>query len=95
MAVQYLLTGQMPSECPEDECVGYDYGMLLYALTMIQHPAAEKLYNLALSVIDETGVWCEYYRNGIARSTRCRPWESAINIEAVLTYLEQNGAKYE
>ncbi len=93
MAEQYLANGQMPSGCPEGECVGYDYGMLLYALTLIKHPATEELYKLTLSVIDETGVWCEYYRNGIARSTRCRPWESAINIEAVLTYLEQNEAR--
>lgn len=90
MAKHYLKTGQMPSGCPEGECVGYDYGMFLYALTLYGHSAAKEIYDLTLDVVDETGVWCEYYRNGIAWSTRCRPWESAINIEAVLTYLEQN-----
>lgn len=90
MADQYLQTGQMPSGCPQGECVGYDYGMFLYALTLRHHPTAQKLYELTLKVVDETGVWCEYYHDGIARSTRCRPWESAINIEAILTYLEQN-----
>jgi len=90
MANLYLQTGEMPSGCPKGECVGYDYGMFLYALTLRHHPSAKQLYELTLKVIDETGVWCEYYRDGIARSTRCRPWESAINIEAVLTYLEQS-----
>ena len=90
MVARYQKTGQMPSGCPNGECVGYDYGMLLYALTLKKHPESKTFYELALKVVDETGAWCEYYRNGIARSTRCRPWESAINIEAILTYLEQN-----
>lgn len=91
MAARYRQTGEMPSGCPQGECVGYDYGMFLYALTRRRHSLAGRMCRLTLDVLDETGVWCEYYRDGIARSTRCRPWESAINMEAVLTYLEQNG----
>lgn len=88
MVENYHQTGQMPAGCPEGECVGYDYGMFLYALTRKHHPAAREFYELTLKVVDETDAWCEYYHNGIARATRCRPWESGINIEAVLTYLE-------
>ena len=90
MVDQYLQTGEIPSGCPHGECIGYDYGMFLYALTLRNHPTAKQVYDLTLKVVDETGVWCEYYHDGIAYSTRCRPWESAINIESVLTYQEQN-----
>lgn len=90
MVEQYHRTGQMPSGCGGDASVGYDYGMLLYALTACDHPAAGEFYQLTLSVVDEAGAWCEYYNGGVAASTRCRPWESAINMEAVLTYLERH-----
>ncbi len=90
MVEQYRRTGQMPSGCGGDASVGYDYGMLLYALTVYDHPAAGDFCRLTLSVVDEAGAWCEYYNSGVAAATRCRPWESAINMEAVLTYLERH-----
>ena len=90
MVEQYRHSGQMPSGCGGDASVGYDYGMLLYALTVYDHPAAGEFCRLTLSVVDEAGAWCEYYNSGVAAATRCRPWESAINMEAVLTYLERH-----
>ena len=36
-----------------------------------------------LEVLDETGAWVEYYDNKKPFNCRCRPWESAINIDAI------------
>jgi hypothetical protein len=30
----------------------------------------------------------EYYKDGVPSGTLCRPWESAINIEAAIEYAE-------
>ncbi len=73
--------------------VGYDLGMLLYALTELHDPQAEAVYQKTLQMVDPTGAWAEYYINGLPHLTRCRPWESAINLEAVLHYAEQAGEK--
>ena len=47
------------------------------------------VYQKALQMVDPTGAWVEYYLNGAPHGTRCRPWESAINLEAVLHYAGQ------
>ncbi|HVA01056.1 MAG TPA: hypothetical protein VMV34_05295 [Terriglobia bacterium] len=66
--------------------VGYDLGMLLYALTELHDPLAGPVYSRVLQMVDPTGAWAEYYLDGQPRGTRCRPWESAINLEALLHY---------
>jgi len=73
--------------------VGYDIGMLLYALTELHDPLAAPVYRKALQFADPTGAWAEYYIDGVPHLTRCRPWESAINLEAVLHYAEQAGGQ--
>ncbi len=85
---QYHKTSVLPSGCANGECVGYDYGFLLYAATVLKHPSAHEFYQSTLNSADEIGTWAEYYKNGVPYNTRCRPWESAINIEAILKYLE-------
>ena len=70
---------------------GYDPGMLLYALTELHDPLAAPVYTKTLQMLDPTGAWVEYYINGVPHLTRCRPWESAINLEAVLHYAEVQG----
>ncbi len=87
----YLSTGQLPSR-PDDSggiAVGYDYGLLLYALISLRHPAGRDLYQKTLSLVDSSGAWVEYYLNHQPRGTRCRPWESAINLEALLGWASQ------
>jgi hypothetical protein len=39
--------------------------------------------------VDGTGAWVEYYDNKVPFNCRCRPWESGINIEALIYYLEK------
>lgn len=84
--IMYKKTGLLPSREDGAITVGYDYGLLLYALTKLKHPMAEEFYVKTLSVIDPTGAWVEYYENGMPQGTRYRPWESAINIEALIQY---------
>ncbi len=83
----YEATGRLPSRPGGDASVGYDYGLLLYALTELGHPAARALYERTLALADPTGAWAEYYRDHRPYNTRCRPWESAINIEAILHWV--------
>ena len=88
MARRYAETGKLPSR-PDDDAgiaVGYDYGMMLYALTELQSPLASVFYRQALALVDETGAWVEYYAQHRPMGTRCRPWESAINLEAALLW---------
>lgn len=88
-ARRYEENHALPSD-PEGRggTVGYDYGFFLNALTKVGHPLAAELYKTTLALVDEAGAWSEYYRDGKSYGCRCRPWESAINIYAVLTYLE-------
>jgi hypothetical protein len=63
---------------------------LLYALTELNCPMARALYEKTLELADSTGAWAEYYRDHKPAGTRCRPWESAINVEALLHWVEKN-----
>jgi hypothetical protein len=69
--------------------VGYDYGLFLYSMLQTGMENAETIYRKTLTVADSAGVWSEYYNNNIPRRTRYRPWESAINIEALIEYAKQ------
>jgi len=71
--------------------VGYDIGLLVYALTELDDPLARRVYAKALELADSSGAWAEYYVDGAPRLTRYRPWESAINIEALLHWAERQG----
>lgn len=93
LARDFLKTGSFQgADAPSvpGKIVGYDVGMLLYALTELHSPLAAPVYRRVLQMADPTGAWAEYYLNGQPRGTRCRPWESAINIEALLHYATQN-----
>ncbi len=85
----YKETGKLPSRPDSDISVGYDYGLLLYALTELNHPMARDLYEKTIQLADATGSWAEYYRDHKPFCTRCRPWESAINVEALLHWIEK------
>lgn len=88
IVASYQRTGLLPSR-PDDArgiAVGYDYGFLLYALTELRHPAADALAGKTLDLVDATGAWVEYYVDHQPAGTRCRPWESAINLEALLKW---------
>ncbi len=85
-----ILTSQITeSSMPESNAsVGYDYGLILNALMETESEGAERIYRKTLSIVDEVGAWSEYYINDKPENTRCRPWESAINLEALLKFAE-------
>ena len=85
---QYRQTGVLPSLPDGSRCVGYDFGLLLYAAARLGLAADDLLAHM-LALKDGAGMWAEYYDGGQPQNTRCRPWESAINMEGALQYLCQ------
>lgn len=83
---QYQINGNLPSRPEGNRSVGYDYGLLLYNLVKLDHPLAQRIYNNMMGILDSTGSWVEYYEYGQPMGTRCRPWESGINLEAAIYY---------
>lgn len=62
-----------------ERCVGYEYGMAMYAAGY-DRLSAERM----LSQRDEFGAWSEYYDRGVQSGTLCRPWETAVNLAALI-----------
>lgn len=62
---------------------GYDFAMRLNALARAGLDTASALAGM-MSARDADGAWCEYYRDGKQSGCPCRPWESALNCEAML-----------
>jgi hypothetical protein len=79
----------MANQGDEIRTVGYDYGFLLTALSELHVKEASLVYDKTLSVVDQEGSWSEYYLNDRPSGTRCRPWESAINLEALINWAMQ------
>lgn len=82
----YIRKGKVSSREDSNITIGYEYGLFLYALTKNRDELADKILADMMSLIDETGAWVEYYHNGIPMGCNYRPWESAINIEAIILY---------
>lgn len=89
---QFRKTGTLATNDGGNRCLGYDPGLLLYAADSCGF-AADDLLAYMLSLQDEAGMWAEYYDDNRPAPgyTRCRPWESGINIEAALRYLQAQG----
>lgn len=85
----YNKTGKIPSRPGGDITVGYDYGLLLYNLAVLNNPAKTEIYRKMMSLLDKTRAWVEYYKNDKPEGTRYRPWESAVNLLAAITYAEK------
>jgi len=72
------------------ECVvGYEYGLLLNLLTVTHDERADVIFDKLLTWVDDVGSFAEYYNNDIPFNTRYRPWESAVNLYAVIGYLRK------
>jgi len=82
----FRVTGALPSRPDDNRNLGYDYGLLLFAAYKHSLPADDLLEKM-LSIRDDAGGWGEYYIDNVPSSTRCRPWESSVNIESALCYL--------
>ena len=69
--------------------VGYEYGLLLNFLTLTGNENKAEIFEKLLTLIDDTGSFAEYYNNDTPFNTRYRPWESAINLYAVIQCIAQ------
>ena len=83
-----ILTSRPRAESVREQrkSIGYDYGFILHAMLKTQHERTEEIYEKTLSMVDETGAWSEYYLDGTPNGTRCRPWDSAINLAALIEF---------
>jgi hypothetical protein len=87
----YKVTHKFPSRPGGDITVGYDYGLLLYNLVKLNYSEKIEIYKKMMSVLDESGAWVEYYKDGKPKGTRYRPWESSINLEAAILFGQSFG----
>jgi hypothetical protein len=69
---------------PETLLPGYELGMVLFALAELQDPRCAAVAKSLLALRDPTGSWVEYYTGALPMHTRCRPWESSINLCGLL-----------
>lgn len=81
--------GHVYSDKAARKNVGYDYGLLLCNLVRYHLPGAQLVYHKLLDLLDEAGAWAEYYVADQPSGTRYRPWESGINIDALLEYVAE------
>jgi len=82
----YAAAGSISSRPGSGTVIGYEYGFLLNALEKYHDPLAKRVLNDMMSAVDASGAWVEYYENGKPKGCAYRPWESAINIEAIIQY---------
>jgi hypothetical protein len=68
---------------------GSDYGFFLDGLVGVNHELKDEVYKKMMNLRDSAGAWVEYYENGIPLGCRCRPWESGVNVEAAIRYMEK------
>ncbi|MBO7658989.1 MAG: hypothetical protein J6T65_06720 [Clostridia bacterium] len=59
--------------------VGFEYGFLMYGQGFDRG-----LAELMLAQRDRFGAWSEYYDGGNQAGTLCRPWETAVNLAALI-----------
>lgn len=91
---QALDTGHIPTVPGTKDCVGYDPGLILMNLTRLAHPGARNAFDRVLRILDQEQVWNEYYdgTDGVRQHCcRARPWESGLNIDAVIGYVLGSG----
>lgn len=84
--ISQIKNGNNSSEINE-RYVGYDYGLFLFNAHKMNLKYDRLLIDLVLEKYDECGSWAEYYDYSKPAKTRYRPWESGINIEALIVAL--------
>lgn len=89
LAREVLRTGSIDGSSAAGKCSGYEYGLLLYGLTVTDSPLRHDLFRMVLDIRDEEGVWAEYYAAGKPAGMRWRTWEGGVNLMALLAYEEK------
>lgn len=68
--------------------VGYDMGLMLYFMSVVKHLETNDFMRFVLDSRDAVSSWSERYLGKKHDGCMCRPWESAINLSAVLNCLK-------
>jgi hypothetical protein len=84
MLDQYIQTGTLSSEVIPGKMTGYDPGLLLFAIANQGNLQEKMIRQRLLDLQDRAGAYVEYYLDGKPSGTMCRPWESGINISALI-----------
>jgi len=76
-----------------DRITGYDFAFFLYMLVKLNHPLKDEVLKKVIDMPDDSGAWIEYYdKNGNPQeSCKCRPWESGMNITAIIEAVSVKG----
>jgi hypothetical protein len=69
---------------PKRVLPGYETAVVAMALTKRKDARAKEFLRQMLTLRDATGAWVEYYEHGEPQGCRCRPWESALSVVALL-----------
>jgi len=69
---------------PKRVLPGYETAVVTMALTKQKDARAKEFLQQMLTLRDATGAWVEYYEHGEPQGCRCRPWESALSVVALL-----------
>jgi len=85
-ARRWAVAGHLSADPDSTRSVGYDEGLLLRRLLSRGHPAADSVAAALAARRDRYGMWAEYYDDEAPVGTRCRPWESGLNIAALARY---------
>ncbi len=83
----YKKTGILAASSKKNKAVGYEYGLFLYTLVQLKHHLTDDIFEHLLLLTDPVDNWVEYYDSEQPSGTKCRPWESGINLYAVLEYV--------
>lgn len=69
---------------PKRTLPGYETAVVAMALAQRTDARAHAFLRHMLALRDATGAWVEYYEDGSPQGCRCRPWESALSVVALL-----------
>ena len=69
---------------PKRTLPGYETAVVAMALTKQKDVRAKEFLRQMLTLRDATGSWVEYYIDAQPQGCRCRPWESALSVVALL-----------
>ncbi len=83
---RWQAVGYLPSDSSSTFSVGYDEGLLLRALIPGDRDRANRVAGALTKRLDRYGTWAEYYDENGPRGSRCRPWETGMNIAALIQH---------
>ena len=83
-----LRDGHFYSREDRKQNIGYDYGLLLFNVIKYGLPGGGEIFRKLLALRDGVGAWSERYIDDEPEGARFRPWESAINLDAMVAFAE-------